>query len=83
LVTRAERLNDHYLRPDDGRLDVLRVQHLEGYTPPIGTVTPWHRPKKLGPIKIFWRWLRNASTDLLVWTYADWLDAKENGKKGS
>jgi hypothetical protein len=75
-VKREERYLDHYLTPEDGKLSVLRVQHVEGYLCPPNTRTSWVPPQELSRKKRLWRAFQNGSTHILEWTYKEWLNER-------
>lgn len=67
---------DHYLKPDDGKLGLLRVQRAKGYIRPDGLVTTWDDPIEPNPFKQLWEDFRDSPTRILTWTYDDWLKLK-------
>lgn len=86
-VNEEWKTRDHCIDPEDGRLAILRVQHAKGNAAPNPRhlPTPWERPLEPSTAQRWWRRLRNASTEILLWTYADALDGhsaphKQGGK---
>ncbi|ORY14631.1 hypothetical protein BCR34DRAFT_223885 [Clohesyomyces aquaticus] len=66
---------DYYLRANDGKLEVLRVQlapvKRTSNQQQDSTDLPktWKRPKEVDPFLRFWRFLRNAPREIVTWTY--------------
>jgi hypothetical protein len=75
-VMEEERYLDHYLRPEDGKLSVLRVQRIKGYRCPPNIKTSWAPPQELSRKKRLWQPFQNGSTHILVWTYEEWLNQR-------
>jgi len=77
-VTGPNHDKDHFLNPENGKLELLRVQRAWGYSRPssLGAQTPWSDPKPLSPLKDVWKRIRQTPMDILTWTYGNKLKAE-------
>jgi hypothetical protein len=64
---------DHYLRADDGKLDLLRVQQTPNHERPSidRFAITWSPPRKINSFRRVWRGFRNAPRAIIRWTYND------------
>jgi hypothetical protein len=74
---------DHYLRPDDGKLDILRVQQTPDNHRQTDIPTTWEPPPALGRVKALSRAYLNTARAIMTWTFNDYVKAKfkrDNGR---
>jgi hypothetical protein len=74
---------DRYLRAEDGKLGLLKVQLAPGYTQDnLGEYSrTWSLPRRGGAInaiKRMWRNFRNAPKAIVRWTYGSTLGSKRS-----
>lgn len=60
---------DHFLQPDDGKLEVLRVQVAPNNRLSMSLNTTWERPEVENSFKSLWRGFRNAARNTVTWTF--------------
>lgn len=66
---------DHYLKADDGKLKVLRVQ-VAPNNRTASTNVPWERPRPINPFKALWRAFRRSPSEIIRWTFDGSLKGK-------
>jgi hypothetical protein len=69
---------DHYLRAEDGKLKLLRVQMAPGYKQPtLGKFNrTWSLPRDVSGFRSLWRSVSNAPRGIVRWTFSDSVKSK-------
>lgn len=76
-ITDPNRDKDHFLNPENGKLELLRVQQVQGSRlPELQAKTPWSRPKSLNALQTAWREIQRTPLAVLAWVYGNKLTAE-------
>lgn len=67
---------DHFLQPDNGKLEILRVQIAPTSKLSTHQSLPWERPLEDSQFKSLWKAFRNSPRSIIRWTYDDFLKCK-------
>lgn len=77
-ITSPDGDKDHFLNPENGKLELLRVQQAQGSSrpPDLEARTPWSGLESRNALQEAWKMIQRVPLAVLTWTYGNRLTAE-------